>query len=60
LGVSRAFSIGLQRAVAVQQPIWFQAMSRGQSGQLGLAALNTFPEVVDGAQVGRVLADPVL
>ncbi len=40
--------------------IWFQAMSRGQSAQLDLAALDTFPEVVDGAQVGRVLADSVL
>jgi len=49
LGVSPTFSTGLQKSVAVQQPIWFQTMSRGQSGQLGVAALNTFPEVVDGA-----------
>lgn len=36
-------------------------MSGGQGGQLGLAALNTFPQfVVDDAQVGRGLADPIL
>ncbi|HEY1071541.1 MAG TPA: hypothetical protein VGE49_01320 [Brevundimonas sp.] len=54
----RAALVALHQAG--QQPLGFAAVGGGQGGQLGLAALDAFPQfVVDDAQGGGGLTDPV-